>query len=262
MRPKLMEAEDRDKFDGRINPTPSRLKHSFFTAGCGVNQALKNNMKFLPEAIPSIIAIFYNKIPAKAFGNFYREVAKEVAGSIRSGRILDIGTGPGYLPIEIAKLNQGLDILGVDLSPKMIEIARDNVKRKGAKNVTFELADAKGLPYERDCFDFVLSTTALHHWHDREGVFNNINRVLKKDGICWIYDLRRDATKDEISNTFRSSNGSFAYMRWAVKFHGLKTDEYYTEIKSLLESMKVEEFDIEKKGAFMRISWKKPKELN
>lgn len=217
-------------------------------------------VRIFPEAIPSLAAMFYNRVPAKAFGNFYREVAEEVAGRIRSGRILDISTGPGYLPIEIVKLNSNLDIVGMDLSPKMVEIARGNAKRVGAKNVTFELSDANELPYGDDSFDFILSTAALHHWHDRESVFNNINRVLKKDGICWIYDLRRDATKDEIRSTLKKSDGRLWYMRWVFKFHGLKTDEYYTEIKSLLENLTIEEFDIEKIDAFMRISWKKPKE--
>jgi ubiquinone/menaquinone biosynthesis C-methylase UbiE len=214
-------------------------------------------VKWYPEAIPSLIALFYNRIPARAFRNFYREVANEVTEQIQSGRILDIGTGPGYLPIEIAKLNSSLHIVGIDLSPKMIEIAKENARRKGAKNVTFELADANELAYENDSFDFILSTAALHHWRDRKKIFNNINGVLKKGGTCWIYDLRQDANRDEIRDTLRKPDGKLGYMRWAFKFHGLKTQDYFEQLVPISKEMKSRDFTIEEKNAMMKIAWKK-----
>lgn len=213
--------------------------------------------KWYPEAIPDLIAIFYNKVPAKAFRNFYQEVAREVGSKRRPGRLLDVGTGPGHLPIEIAGINSNLDIVGIDLSPKMIGIARENAKRKGIRNITFELADANELPFEDDIFDFVLSTVALHHWYNRKKIFRDINRVLKKDGICWIYDLRKDASKDEIRKTLKKPVGRLGYIGWAFKFHGLKTEEYLDRISPILKEMNLREFNIEKKNAMMRITWTK-----
>lgn len=210
-----------------------------------------------PEMIPSLAAIFYDRIPARAFGNFYRGVAEETARHLPSGRILDIGTGPGYLPIEIAGLNPNLDIVGVDLSPKMVEIARQNARKAGARGVKFELADGAELPYEDGSFDLVLSTSTLHHWRDRKKIFNNINRVLKKGGGCRIYDLRRDADRNEIRATLKRPDGRPGYLRWAFKFHGLKTVEYFEKITPILKELSLRNFNIEEENAMMKITWTK-----
>jgi methylase of polypeptide subunit release factors len=62
---------------------------------------------------------------------FYRQVASEVAVELRQGRILDVGTGPGYLPIEIARSIPGVEVVGIDVSSDMVEMARKNAERAG-----------------------------------------------------------------------------------------------------------------------------------
>ena len=133
------------------------------------------------EAIPSLAAFFYEKVPARAFSNFYREVASEVVDHLPRGRIMDVGTGPGHLPIEIGRLNADLDIVGIDLSPKMIRMAKANARAGSVSNVEFQLADANKLPFGDGSFDFVISTGALHHWRKPAQVFSDLNRLLRKE---------------------------------------------------------------------------------
>ncbi len=209
------------------------------------------------EAIPSLAAFFYEKVPARALGNFYREVASEVVEHLPRGRVMDVGTGPGYLPIEIAKLNDKIEIIGIDLSPKMIQLAKANARERSVENVEFQLADANKLPFRDGSFDFVISTGALHHWCNPAQVFSELNRLLRKEGYAWIYDLRRDARSEEISDSLGKRAPGARYMRWAFKFHGLKTEEYFRKLQPLLGEMGLAQVRIEEKNAFMRILWKK-----
>jgi hypothetical protein len=55
----------------------------------------------IPERIPWFGAALYDHIARTAVATYYAEVAKRVIANIRDGLVLDIGTGPGYLPIKI-----------------------------------------------------------------------------------------------------------------------------------------------------------------
>ena len=104
-------------------------------------------MKF--EAIPNVVSGIYAFIARKSpfIRDIHQEVAKEVCAKISSGRVLDLGTGPGYLPFEIAKRTPGLEITGIDLSSGMVELARKKAQELGLSNrVKFEVANAARLP--------------------------------------------------------------------------------------------------------------------
>ncbi|MFQ5867934.1 MAG: class I SAM-dependent methyltransferase, partial [bacterium] len=182
------------------------------------------------EKIPGIGAIFYNAVAAKGFMGLYQRIAKEIVTEIKSGKVLDIGTGPGYLPIEIAKLNNQLEIIGVDLSHRMINIAHKNARIAKIDRVKFEVANAHDLPYQNNSFDFVFSTLSLHHWRDRIKVFNECSRIVKNGGLVWIYDFRKDATRKEIKKTIGVNGANFRhfYLSFSLRFHGLKTEEYFS----------------------------------
>ena len=74
------------------------------------------------EGIPTPGAKVYSLIARKIplLQELYKEVAEEVSSRISSGKILGVETGPGYLPLEIAKRAQNLEIIGIDISPAMV----------------------------------------------------------------------------------------------------------------------------------------------
>ena len=157
------------------------------------------------EGIPGIVAVFYNAVAAKGFRRLYQEIAEEIVTEVKSGKILDIGTGPGYLPIEIARLNSQLEITGIDLSRKMVDIAHKNAEIAKVDRARFEVADVHDLPYQDNSFDFVLSTLSFHHWRDMAKGFSECSRVVRDGGSVWIYDIRKDATREEIKKTIAGS---------------------------------------------------------
>jgi ubiquinone/menaquinone biosynthesis C-methylase UbiE len=160
---------------------------------------LERIRKFLekraPEGIPFPVTRLYSLLAESRFmKGFYRQVASEVAVELRQGRILDVGTGPGYLPIEIARSIPGVEVVGIDVSSDMVEMARKNAERAGLSGrVRFMVEDANYMSFESSYFDLIVSTGSLHHWRDPLRVINEVHRVLKGGGQAWIYELHRDA---------------------------------------------------------------------
>ncbi|MBN1762169.1 MAG: class I SAM-dependent methyltransferase [Methanomicrobia archaeon] len=134
------------------------------------------------ESIPALGSYIYAFIARKSppLRDLCKAVAAEVTGTITAGRILDIGTGPGYLLIEIAARAPGLELDGIDLSPAMVKIARKNAAKKGvADHVRFQRANAADLPFDDGSFDLILSTLSFHHWSRPLECLTEIRRVLK-----------------------------------------------------------------------------------
>lgn len=81
-------------------------------------------------------------------------------GHVRSGRVLDLGCGPGWTTLHLARA--GYEAVGVDIADRMIEIARDRAEREGVE-AEFLVADIETLNLRRRDFDAVLLFDALHH---------------------------------------------------------------------------------------------------
>ena len=90
---------------------------------------MKNWLKI--ERIPGPLASSYEKATRLAIDIYYREVAEEIVSTFKQGFILDLGTGPGYLPIEIIKRSANIKIVGIDLSRKLIQMAQQNAQKAG-----------------------------------------------------------------------------------------------------------------------------------
>jgi len=87
-------------------------------------------------------------------------------------RILDLGCGDGALTAEIAGL--GIDVVGTDASPELVEAAR-------ARGLEVELADGHDLPFDRE-FDAVFSNAALHWMTRPDAVIAGVVRALRPGG--------------------------------------------------------------------------------
>ena len=110
-------------------------------------------------------------------------VARFLAIGGGSGRIIDLGTGPGDNPILIAKQRADAEILGIDAAQTMLDVAQRKVATAGLEQrIRFEQADVKALPYPDASFDGVVCSEVLEHIHDYRGVLAEIHRVLKPGG--------------------------------------------------------------------------------
>lgn len=215
---------------------------------------MKNRLRV--EGIPAPGAKVYSTLVARSLlaRELYREIAEEVALRLPSGRILDVGTGPGCLPLELAKRSRSLKIIGVDVSAAMVRIAVKNAENeKLSGSVTFEIADAADLPFNEGYFDFVVSTFSFHHWSSPLESIRQIHRVLKQNGRAWIYDLRRDVTRED-RELMRSKYGPFWEFMVSnlVRPHSSVTLGKVMDILSSPESPFLKK-SVEDMGGFLRI---------
>jgi ubiquinone/menaquinone biosynthesis C-methylase UbiE len=122
-----------------------------------------------------------------------RLVARRATALVNTGEAADLGCGPGYLAIELARRAPGLHVTGVDLSDAMLAQAIANARLAGVAHQTdFRTADAAALPFPDAALDLVVSTLSLHHWDDPKPIFDEIARVLRPGGAFLLFDLRRD----------------------------------------------------------------------
>jgi ubiquinone/menaquinone biosynthesis C-methylase UbiE len=152
------------------------------------------------------------------------------------GTILDLGSGTGYLSMEIAKRSTGLKVCGIDLSRQMVKIARRHTK--GVDNVRFVFGNAAKLPFKDKSIDLVVSTGALHHWRAPRLVFDECCRVLKTGAEAWIYDGCPEVFRDKAARRKLYEKYGFLIGRLGYRvstLHGFTRDEYQTVIKDMLE---------------------------
>ena len=99
----------------------------------------------------------------------------EAAGVQQGSRVLDVATGPGYAAAAAADL--GASVVGVDMAPAMVELAR-----RLHPTVEFRVAQAEALPFEDDSFDAVISNFVAPHLSRPELAVAELVRVLRGGG--------------------------------------------------------------------------------
>ena len=213
------------------------------------------------ERIPGLLASSYEKATRLAIDIYYRKVAEEILSSFKKGLILDLGTGPGYLPIEIAKRSTDIKIVGIDLSRNLIQMARQNALSSGfGDRLDFQVGNSAKLRFDDATFDMVLSTGMLHSLRDPVKVFREIFRVLKRDGEAWIYDPAKvasyiDRNKWKASLTIRER-----FYLGIFKLLGLHkpiATYHRNQVIPIIEAAKFETYWVEEKDNEIRIKLRK-----
>lgn len=166
----------------------------------------------------------------------------------KSGTLLDLGTGPGLIPLKIAARCKGLEVVGVELSKAMLTLAWKNLKETGLEDcVRFEEGDVKSLGYPDHSFDAVISNSLLHHLQDPLIMIREALRVLKPEGALLIRDLRRPPPfchKLWVRVFGRHYEGKMleAYAR------SLRAALSFSELKSLIEDLPFKEVRVFRHG--------------
>jgi ubiquinone/menaquinone biosynthesis C-methylase UbiE len=220
---------------------------------------MKNWLKI--ERIPGPLASSYEKATRLAIELYYSKVADEIVSNFQQGLILDLGTGPGYLPIEILKRSSNVKIIGVDLSRRLIHMARKNVQLAGLSDrLSFEFGNSSRLRFNDGEFDMVLSTGMLHSLKQPVKVFQEIYRVLKKGGEAWIYDPARVAFYIDRNKWKASLSLRDRFFLWLFRALGLlRPIKTYNpeQVREMLTSTDFEVLSIEAQKDEIKIKLKK-----
>lgn len=139
--------------------------------------------------------------------------------------VVDLGSGGGIDAFLAAqRVGERGRVIGVDMTPEMIERARENARRANYKNVEFRLGEIENLPIEDDSVDVIISNCVINLSPDKLATFQEAYRVLRPNGRILISDL---VAEGELPEDVRRS-----FAAWAGCIAGaLEKQEYLDTIK-------------------------------
>ena len=117
-----------------------------------------------------------------------RFVDAELVG--RSDRVLDVGCGTGGPTRDIARVATDGLVTGIDLSTRMLELARRRSADEGLDNVTFVRGDAQVYPFEPHVLDVVMSSFGMMFFNDPVAAFTNVGGGLHPGGTLAVLAWR------------------------------------------------------------------------
>jgi ubiquinone/menaquinone biosynthesis C-methylase UbiE len=135
----------------------------------------------------------YDRLPTRLLGPLYRRVVDDlIDANLPAGAVvLDVGTGPGRLLIELARRRPDLQLIGIDPSPHMLALARKNLNAAGiAGSISLRAGTAAALPVDDSSVDVAVSTVTMHHWPNIGAGVRELERTLGPSGQLLIYDFR------------------------------------------------------------------------
>jgi SAM-dependent methyltransferase len=159
--------------------------------------------------------------------------------SLKEGEVvLDLGSGAGFDCFLAAnRVGKTGRIIGVDMTPEMIEKARRNAQKTGYENVEFRLGEIENLPVADNSVDIVISNCVINLVPDKKRAFQEMFRVLKPGGRMMISDL---ILLKELPSVVKESIGAYiGCLSGAIlkeEYMGAIKDAGFTEIRIIDEA--------------------------
>jgi ubiquinone/menaquinone biosynthesis C-methylase UbiE len=171
--------------------------------------------------MPAFAARLYDNLTrVEGIGRSFEEIADFIGSLIKEGALLDAGTGPGRLLIEISKKIPGLDLYGLDISESMLAIARKNIR--SIKKVHLQTGNITKTTYKDDFFDCIVSTGSFYNWDQPVEALNEIYRILKPGSMAFIFDTHKDYNKELLKSRLIENLRDYSFFRKKISALFLK----------------------------------------
>jgi 2-polyprenyl-3-methyl-5-hydroxy-6-metoxy-1,4-benzoquinol methylase len=116
------------------------------------------------------------------------------------GRVLDVGTGPGLIPIELCGRAPAVEVDAIDLARHMLALAERNVARAGlGRRIVVSRVDAKATGRADGAYDAVVSNSIVHHIPEPAMVLREMWRLVRRGGALFVRDLERPADAGRVT---------------------------------------------------------------
>ena len=162
--------------------------------------------------MPDFAARLYDNLTSvKGIDRSFEEIADFISTRLKEGKLLDAGTGPGRLLVEISKKNPALDLFGLDISESMLAIARKNIR--SIKKVHLKAGNITKTDYPEDFFDCIVSTGSFYNWDKPVEALNEIYRIMKSGGTAYIFDTHKDYDKKLLKSRLAENLRDYSFFR-------------------------------------------------
>ncbi len=166
--------------------------------------------------------------------------------SLKQGEVvLDLGSGAGFDCFLAAnQVGKNGRVIGIDMTPEMVEKARENARKDNYRNVEFRLGEIENLPAADNSVDIVISNCVINLAPDKRRVFQEAFRVLKPGGRLMVSDITLtrqlpDAIKDSIEAYVGCISGAMMRQEYldAIKSAGFKDVKVIDEASFPIDCM-------------------------
>jgi ubiquinone/menaquinone biosynthesis C-methylase UbiE len=171
--------------------------------------------------LPAILARFYDKLTnIRGINQSFEEISDFIGTCLKEGKLLDVGTGPGRLIIEISKKNPLIELYGIDISESMLAIARKNIR--SVLHVDLRTGNISKTDYDDGFFDCIVSTGSFYNWDNPVEALDEIFRILKPGSTAYIFESRRDYDKNLLKKRLKQILKGYSFFRKRISTFFLK----------------------------------------
>jgi ubiquinone/menaquinone biosynthesis C-methylase UbiE len=143
-------------------------------------------------------AVPYHKLSGHS-NEYGMELMLKLSKPQQNDRVLDIACGTGIVSCELARFVS--HVTGIDLTPAMIEQARQSQQEKQLRNITWKIGDvSKPLPFDDSSFSLVVTRYSFHHLLEPKKVLQEIVRVCADNGKVLVIDVTPEPDKVDAYN--------------------------------------------------------------